>query len=263
MPTCSFNQTELYYEDQGTGGTPLVLLHGLGSSAQDWERQLPAFSRHRRVIAPDLRGFGRSSRLHRIVGPVDYANDLNHLLDALSLDRIDLLGYSLGGAIAFQFALVAPDRLRRLIILNSTPDFSVTGIRRVLEFRLRQIIIRLFGPTVLANLVGKRLFPHPDQAELRKVFCERYRHNHVPSYLFALRGLAGWNIAEQINTITAPTLVVAGEQDYTPVAEKAAYVAKMPSARFVTIPNSRHGTPFDASEPLRQAVEAFLTESST
>jgi 3-oxoadipate enol-lactonase len=106
----------LAYRVWGSAGAPpLVLLHGLGSAAGDWEGVAPAFALHWRVYAPDLRGHGRSGR------PGDYSMELMEadvlgFLDALGLDRVDLIGHSMGGLVGYLLAGDHPGRVGRLIL---------------------------------------------------------------------------------------------------------------------------------------------------
>jgi 3-oxoadipate enol-lactonase len=98
-----------------TGAPPLVLLHGLGEGAADWDGVAPVFARRGRVYAPDLRGHGRSGR------PGDYsvelmAADVIGFLDALGLDRVDLIGHSMGGLVGYLLAGDHPERVGRLIL---------------------------------------------------------------------------------------------------------------------------------------------------
>ena len=94
---------------------PLVLLHALGEDAADWDGVTPAFARHWRVYALDLRGHGRSDR------PGDYSlelmrTDVLGFLDALALERVDLVGHSMGGVVAYLFAEAHPERVHRLVL---------------------------------------------------------------------------------------------------------------------------------------------------
>lgn len=108
--------TRLAYRVWGSpAAPPLVLLHGLGDGAADWDGVAPAFARHRRVYAPDLRGHGASDR------PADYSVELMEadvlgFLDALELDRVDLIGHSMGGLVGYLLAGDRPERVRRLIL---------------------------------------------------------------------------------------------------------------------------------------------------
>jgi 3-oxoadipate enol-lactonase len=97
------------------GAPPLVLLHGLGEGSADWDGVAPAFARHWRVYAPDLRGHGRSDR------PGDYSVELMEadvlgFLDAMELDRVDLIGHSMGGLVGYLLAGDHPQRVGRLIL---------------------------------------------------------------------------------------------------------------------------------------------------
>ena len=256
-PVLTLSDIDLHYELKGQG-EPLVLLHGLGSSCQDWEFQWGPLGERFQLIIPDMRGFGQSSKPPGPYTVAQYANDLLALLDHLDIQKTHLLGYSMGGAAAFQFAVEHPDRLQRLIIVNSVPDFSLDHWRKRLELWVRQTVIRMLGVPTLAQLIAKRLFPDPEQEELRAMTIERYGSNVKHAYLSALDGLAGWSVADRIEQLTLPTLVLAAEHDYTPFAEKEAFVARMPNARLVQIKDSRHGTPMDQPEVFNDLVLSFL-----
>lgn len=262
MPEFNSGGLTFHYEDEGQGGTPLVLLHGLGSSARDWEHQIPAFAATRRVIAPDLRGFGRSAQPPGPYTPNTHAADVRALLQQLELEQVDMLGYSLGGAAALQFALDAPQRLRRLILLNSDADFTFRSIGRLAGFWLRKGLIRLAGPTLLAKVIAKKLFPYPDQASLRATLSERFSENTRTAYLAALNGLAGWSAVARLHEIDCPVLVIAAAHDYVSPTRQASYVARMPRAELEVIEGSRHGTPFDARDRLNALVLDFLDEAA-
>jgi 3-oxoadipate enol-lactonase len=101
---------------------PLVLLHGRGAGAADWDGVAPAFARHRRVYALDLRGHGRSD------WPGEYSLELMRadvlgFLDALALDKVDLIGHSMGGAVAYLLAEEHPDRVDRLVLEDVPAPF--------------------------------------------------------------------------------------------------------------------------------------------
>jgi pimeloyl-ACP methyl ester carboxylesterase len=259
MPELVVNDLVLHYRDSGgEGSTPLVLLHGLGSSSKDWEFNFEALARKRRVIAPDLRGFGESARPKGPHTPSDYAADVLALLEALGIREFDLLGYSMGGAAAFQLAVDRPEVLRKLVLVNTSPTYETNDWSSRWEAFMRITLVRFVGMDQLARLIAKRLFPGEHQEALRATTRSRYGANDRASYLAAHRGLIGWSVSDQIPGIDLPTLVIAADQDYTPVSAKENYVETMSNASLVVVKNSRHGTPMDQAEEFNRLVLTFL-----
>ena len=107
---------QLHYQTQGQG-QPLILLHGLFGSSDNWGRVAKHFSQHYQVIGVDLRNHGKSPH-SASQSYANMADDLLELCDALSLERIHLLGHSLGGKVAMQFAAHHPDRVEKLIVVD-------------------------------------------------------------------------------------------------------------------------------------------------
>src|SRR5512135_1060782 len=104
MATLRANGINLYYEVTGEG-QPLVFIHGLGSSTRDWESQTPEFAKSYKVITFDLRGHGQSDKPVGLDSVPQYADDLAALLKALDVPAAHIVGISLGGGVAFQFAV--------------------------------------------------------------------------------------------------------------------------------------------------------------
>jgi 3-oxoadipate enol-lactonase len=258
MPTFENAGVSLYYTVAGEG-PPLVLLHGFGSSEIDWELQRPAFSRNFQVITPDLRGFGRSSRDQGPFSIEQFADDFRALLAHLKIDCFSLLGYSLGGAVAFEFAVNAPERVERLVLVNTWPSFRTTTWKKKRELMLRKAVVRFMGLKKMAGVLGKRLFPEEGQEQLRATFEERYAQNDKSVYLALLKAIPTWSVREKLGVLQMPILVVGAEFDYTPFSEKEAYTAELPNGNLVKILGSRHGTPFDRAEEFNALVLDFLT----
>lgn len=108
------------YLEAGQPGAPVaVLLHGIGSSSSTWERVLPVLGRSLHVVAPDLMGHGRSAKPRGDYSLGAFASNLRDLLLALGLDRATVVGHSLGGGIAMQFAYQYPERCQRLVLVSS------------------------------------------------------------------------------------------------------------------------------------------------
>ncbi len=250
---------QLHYEDYGHG-TPLLLVHGLGSSTLDWESQIPVLSPLYRVIVIDLRGHGRSDKPDEHYSIAGFAEDVAALIEHLQLGTVHLVGISMGGMIGFQLGVDRPELLRSLTIVNSGPEVKAKSARDWLEIGKRWMLSRLLSLDTIAKALGKLLFPKPEQAELRRKIEERWPQNDKRAYLASLDAIIGWGVRERLAAITCPTLVISGDRDYTPVAAKQAYVAELPNARLVVIERSRHATPMDQPDRFNAVLDDFLAQ---
>lgn len=248
---------QLYYEDLGHGET-VILIHGLGSSSKDWEYQIPALQKHFRVIAVDVRGHGRSGKPVQAYTMQSFADDICALIQHLQLHKPHVVGISMGGMIAFQLAVDHPGLLASLTIVNSGPEVKARNLKQWFEVAKRKLLSRLLSLEQIGKALGGLLFPRPEQAHLRKKIEERWPLNDKRAYLASLDAIIGWSVRERISTILCPTLVISADKDYTPVADKEAYVAQIPHARLLVIKHSRHATPLDQPERFNQALLDFL-----
>lgn len=262
MPYFDQDDCQLHYEEYGQGA-PLVLVHGLGSSVRDWEYQIPVLARHYRVIALDVRGHGRSDKPRERYSIAGFAADAAALIEHLALPPVHLVGISMGGMIGFQLGVDHPELLRSLTIVNSSPEVKPKNLRDCLEIAKRWTLARVLGLNTIARALGGLLFPKPEQAELRRKIETRWPQNDKRAYLASLDAIIGWGVRERLARITCPTLVVSADRDYTPVSQKAAYVAEMANARLLVIEDSRHATPMDQPDRFNSSLLAFLAEVDT
>ncbi len=119
MPTANIGDIQIYYEDYGQG-PPLIMILGLGQDIATWNFQISELSKHLRLIVFDNRDSGKSSRSSQNYTTQIMAQDILGLMDHLGIDRTHLLGTSLGGMIAQQVALMAPERVNSLILASTT-----------------------------------------------------------------------------------------------------------------------------------------------
>jgi pimeloyl-ACP methyl ester carboxylesterase len=259
MPTLQLRDIRLYYEIAGQGD-PVVFIHGLGSSARDWEYQVPFFAPRYRVVVFDVRGHGRSDKPPGPYSVPLFAQDAAALIRALEAAPAHVVGISMGGMIALQLAVDEPALVRSLVVVNSGPELVVRTFRERLMILQRFLIVRLLGMRKMGEVLSQRLFPRPDQAPLRQMFVERWAENDPRAYREAMRALVGWSVADRLGDIRCPTLVIASDQDYTPVSAKEAYVARMPNARLVVIPDAHHAVTVERPEEFNQVLLDFLMQ---
>lgn len=244
MPIVEVNGVQLDYVDKGNG-PPLIIVHGLGSSHMDWEDQIEWLSADFRVVAPSMRGFGASEKPGGPHSVKTWSEDVLALADHLGLESFHLMGFSMGGAISYQTAVDHQARLRSLIIINSQPSFELDEWYKHMMALYRIAMAKVVGMARLARFVAKRLFPEEHQADLRRRMIERHENNDQESYVNAVQALAGWSVADQISTLVLPVLVLAADQDYTPLEDKLIYLEEMQNARLEIIKNSRHVSHID------------------
>lgn len=252
----------LHYEEYGQG-EPLVLLHGLGSSCQDWEYQVPELARKYRVILLDVRGHGRSDKPRERYSIAGFSADLLALLEHLNTGPVHLAGLSMGGMIGFQFAVDHPHRLRSLCIVNSAPEVKLRSRDDYWQWFKRWSLARLLSLETIGKGLAARLFPKPEQAELRRKMAERWARNDKRAYLASFDAIVGWGVQERLGQIRCPTLVISADHDYTPIQLKQRYVALIPQARLAVIEDSRHATPLDQPRLFNQTLLQFLATAST
>jgi 3-oxoadipate enol-lactonase len=246
----------LAFQQEGDG-PPLLLLHGLGGSHDDWRKQVPVFARRYSVIAPDLRGFGDSERQEPFTVQ-QHARDVAGLLDALGIARAHVVGLSMGGAVAMELALSEPGRVAGLVLANTAPGFELRGWQRRYMGFSRLLLALLFGVGGVARLFSKAVFPAPHQESLRKRLLERASHTSRWVYIASLRSLVRWDAEERLPALRLPTLVLGAEHDYTDIHEKRRWAARIPGAQVVMLPGSRHRSELDAPAAFNDAVGRFL-----
>lgn len=257
MPKQRIGDVELYYEIVGAG-EPLVLIHGLGSSTQDWEWQVPTFSERYKVITADMRGHGQSDKPPGPYSVPQFAADTAGLLRHLDSSPAHVVGISMGGMIGLQLAVDAPELVRSLTVVNSGVELIARTFKEKLAVWQRFALVRLVGMRRMGEFLAGRLFPRPEEDGLRATFVQRWAENDQRAYLDAMRALVGWSVSERLGEIRCPTLVIASDQDYTPVAEKEAYVARIAQAQLVVIEDAHHAVTAERPEAFNRALAEFL-----
>lgn len=263
MPTVELpTGVRLYYQDPNPqGGPPVLLLHGLGATADSWTFQFPALIQAgMRPIAPDMRGFGRSSypgswTMQEVV------NDLTGLLDRLEVSSAHIVGISLGGAVTLAFGLMQPARTRSLTLVNTFARLRPRQARNYPYFLLRFLLVWLLKPEIQARMVARRIFPRPEQEDLRQALIMQVAHANPKAYRAAMWHLARFNVYPHLGKIRVPTLVVTGGRDTTVVPEvQQELVEGIPGARHEVFPESGHGVTAEEPEAFNRLLVSFIQE---
>jgi 3-oxoadipate enol-lactonase len=256
MPFFQDVDSSIHYLQRGRGEA-VLLIHGLGCTGADWAFQVAALERDYRVIVPDLPGSGHSPAPRDGYDIKGYAAALWRLVDHLKIERLNIVGFSLGGAVALEMASARADAVTRLSLINSLATYRPHTLRKWLETYVSAGMVRVLGMPRAAYVAAARLFPEAWQRSLREHAAAAMGAVSATVYLGMGLALARWSILNRLDRLPCPVLLIAAERDFTPLQEKIALAERL-RAQLVVVRGSRHGTPFDSVEITNACLRAFL-----
>ncbi len=237
-------------------GPAVLLLHGIGDSSEGWVEVMADLARDHLVIAPDLLGHGQSAKPRADYSVAAYANGMRDLLEVLGVDAVTVVGHSLGGGVAAQFAYQFPERCERLVLVaTGGVARDVTPLLRIASMPLAEVALlplrflpqSVTGPVLLEAL---KLLGHDigrDKAEFQRVFARLSDGEARLAFTRTLRSVVDWR--GQVVTLrdrcylaeAVPTLVVWGTHDgVIPASHAALLKAAMPDARLEVFDDAGH-----------------------
>ena len=265
MQRAALSTIELAYLDRGVG-TPMVLVHGFPLDHSMWAAQIDAMAKSCRVIAPDLRGFGQSplgnADPQRCISMEQYADELEQLLIVLSIrEPLILVGFSMGGYIAWQFMRKYATRVRALVQCD-TKAAADTEEARTGRLKMAEKVAE-WGSARVAEMMGPKLFAartfetKPDVvAAVRRIV----EHTSPAAIAAAQRGMAARpDMTSFLPLIKAPTLVLVGAEDaISPSQEMRAIAAAIPNAEYAEVPDAGHMTTMENPGAVSAAITEFM-----
>jgi pimeloyl-ACP methyl ester carboxylesterase len=257
----------------GDEGSTVLLIHGIGGSLEDWMLNANALARHNRVYALDLVGSGHSDKPSVSYTFSYLAQFVNDFMEAQNIDRASLIGHSLGGGVTLQFTIQFPDKVDKLVLVNS----AGLGTEASILFRLPALPILgelLTRPSRKGTANLLKACVHDPAVVTDELIELGYSLAVLPgaqnAFLSTVRSLGNFrgirkdvlrSIVDNLGTITAPTLVFWGQQDrILPVAH--AYIAekRIPNARLHIFNPCGHLTQLERPEEFNSIVLEFLAD---
>ena len=256
MPMMTLNGGTVEYEDTGGAGKPLLLLHTLLADRSVYDRVIPQFGPEWRVISPNFPGYGASDGT--IDGNIEaYADFVAAFLDALGLARVDLLGNGFGGFVAQAVALRHPDRINRLMLVDTAPAFPDPA---KVPLRGLQAKVLADGMSGVLDAAMLRMFPPSYIEAAPEVIAERraaLSKANPTLFANACGALVALDHVPHLGKIGHPTLVLVGLEDQTtPPALSHQLAEGIKGAKLVELPGVGHC-------PQVQSPAAFLAEIKT
>ncbi len=240
-------------------GPPLFLIHGIGAARDGWRFMLPTLREHFTVISYDLRGHGTSPLPDASFGLDELVADLERLRERTGIDRAHFAGHSLGGQIAPAYALAYPDRVLSLGILSAaafrTEDDSakVWAVVKAMEDKgigqvLETLTARWFTEEFIAN--------HPDLVKRR---LQQVIDTDPDVFMQVFRIYAGTEMAPWLGRVTAPSLVLTGENDggCNPRLNRLIYNA-LPNSELIILPRYKHSILVEAADEVSAHLIRFM-----
>ena len=252
------DENKIRYLETGSG-QPLVLVHGLGASAERWEYVIPLFEKRYRVIVPDLIGFGYSDK-PMVDYTIEFFSDfLGKFLQEIQIKRPMLIGSSLGGQVTVEYAS-NNDSIKKLILA------SPSGTTKASTPALDAYIMAALYPNENSAKNAFEMMATPDQEiapEIITGFVERMKlPNAKMAFMSTLLGLRNAKkITTKLKSITAPTLIIWGALDpVIPIKHADSFVAAIKDCRFFRMDGCGHTPYVDDPESFARVAMEFLEE---
>ncbi len=275
--TVSIHGHEVTYRMAGDGPV-IVLIHGIAGSSTTWRGVLPALAEHYTVVAPDLLGHGHSAKPRGDYSLGAYASGVRDLLAVLGLERATVIGHSLGGGVAMQFAYQFPERVERLVLVASGGlGREVSPILRAVTFPGAEYVV----PVVLHRKVReagewlgwlpRRLGWKPDDslAEVWKGYTTLTDRAGQQAFIHTVRSvidISGQRVSANDRLYLAqalPTLVVWGDSDrIIPVSHAHLAAEAMPGARLEILEGAGHFLPWRDADRFLDILLDFLATTT-
>jgi pimeloyl-ACP methyl ester carboxylesterase len=248
---------DLYYEIHGQG-EPIALLHSGGADLRDWQFIAPQLAQNYRVIAFDGRGAGKSPPL---LEPANFVEDLKNLLDRLQIERAILVGHSIGGQIATDFALAYPDRVSKLVLV--APGLSGHRFSPAVEEWFGQVWAAApdaekMTQISLSQCVYSVVMSSPQQ----DLMAAMTRHNieRALEWKTAQMQWAQPPTIERLHELQTKTLFIIGTQDMADNLHTAQLFQQLPNIRFDRIEGADHMPTLTHPDRIVRSISAFLSE---
>ena len=264
MPTITVNGVKLYYELHGPPGADvLILSNGVLMSTASWAYQTPVLSRHFRVLLYDCRGMWQSEHP---AGPYTldlHAEDLKALMNALGIKKAHIGGISYGAEISMVFASEYPERTRSLVLSSAVSEIG-PRLQEITDTWIAAVRARdpdiFYDVTYPVNFSEAWIAANPEALSAAR---ERYHALDMDAMLELLLCFSRLDFTSQLHKITAPTLVMVGENDSLKPRQYAEIIRReIANSEFAVIPHAGHAVLWEQAGIFNSLILGFLTKHS-
>ncbi len=266
MPNLRTNDIDLYFETDGDGA-PLLMIAGFASDSQSWAPVVPLLSKRHRLIMPDNRAAGRTEPRDADTSIELMAADCLSLLDSLGLERVHVLGHSMGGMIAVHMASRWPERVNRLVLTATQPTQSARTdslLDTLIALHEAKVPDELWFKTLFHWLMAPTFFDDPDTvAEAIELAGAYPLRQSVADMRRQADAIARFDFGNRTADIKAPTLALLGARDLLlPHEDSAAALESIDNIRISVVPDVAHSMHWDDPQGFSDRVLTFLDDGN-
>ena len=252
------------YAESGVGADHVLLIHGLGGSAESWKNNIDVLGRHFHVFAPDLIGFGHSDKPKMRYTVKTFTNFLTDFLDAIGLKKTNVVGSSMGGQVAAEFAIGYPNKVEKLVLISPAgiPPKSFKGTKELKSY------VRMFDAKDMED-IRKAVSPvdavrtSVTEEYVKSVYQYTMMDGAKHAFMSSLKESASApRLANRLNSIKAKTLVIWGKDDrLIPVKYCEPFITKMENCKLLLIEKCGHRPHAEKPDLFNKVVIDFLEEN--
>jgi pimeloyl-ACP methyl ester carboxylesterase len=259
---------KLYYHEVGAG-TPIVFVHEFAGDVRSWEAQLRHFGRRYRCIAYNARGYPPSDVPAEVerYSQARARDDIRAVLDALDIDRAHIVGLSMGGFATTHFGFTYPDRARSLVIAgcgygaspSTRAQFTAEAAASAARFEQQGM-----AEAAEAYALGPSRVQHQNKDPRGwREFTDQLAEHSATGAAMTLRGVQSrrsslFDLVEEMKKITAPTLIMTGDEDWACLEQGILMKKTIPAAALVVLPNAGHAINLEEPDAFNRHIDAFL-----
>ena len=261
------NGKKVTYVIYGESGDYLLLLNGLMMTDKSWLPLMPTLKENYRVICLNMHDQGSSEKMDG-----DYTNEIQvdcvlALINHLSIEKINIVGTSYGGAVGIFFAIKYPHRLKRMLLLNTIcyAEPYLREIGRLWQKGAASYDVDTYYDTFVPNIYAPRYFEkHYDAIYKRKEMLRDLPKEYFDSIIRLGNSADNFDMRDRLCEITAPVLVVACDEDYiTPLTQQRLLAEKIPNSQLIILPEVGHGAIYEKSDMVVMLIIGWFRDIET
>ena len=246
------NDIELFYEVRGED-EPIIFSHGWMCDCSVWNSQIEFFAKKYKVVAYDQRGHGRSDKPKGDYSIQTLSNDMHSLIQKLKLEKVTLVGHSMGGMAALVFALDHPDKVSKLVLVGTSAKMTFSGRIQL------WIMMHIYSYESFVRGMIDLLYQEPSEQVMKEAFERAMKTPKFAASECLTEFMKNYDIRDRVSEIKVPTLIIVGEKDGATPAKMSQFLNKeIESSKLQIMSDTKHMPMIDKAKELNEIIQKFI-----